>query len=348
MNYHFFSDSEYAGPSPYHILRFWDSGGYPLRTLPRKTLPLFRIPNSDRFIKCEFAKTEDASEITRFWNTCYLGQDWHFNCNSKDILRWLKSGFILIIKHESEIIGTFVCHILNGVFCGKFNKQAALLDGLVVSPRYRKQGLASYLLLSMDYHIYRKPELSQALLLWLREHDSRINALGQTPIGIFDYSYAKIHELPRRKLQRATSIDKTNASAIVKSIYENTKSQFTILLDFTEDQDVYWYLYLNTIVGIADTHRVGRGDLPIWEVVFAANLHEPYFEDLQISIEQAAKELPCSNGLIFATSSKSRGNISRPSSPWYYGNSGCLTMHIYNWMPPTFLTGDILFPLSCI
>jgi len=344
--YHFFSDPEYAGPGPIDVLKFWDFGGYTLRTKPRKSNPLFQFPNSTEKATAVLATVEDAKKIAVFWNNYYKGDDWNFACSWADVARWINSGFILLLKHESEIVGTFVCHVLSGVFCGKFNIQAALIDGLVVAPWLRGKGVASFLLAAMDYTIYNRPDLNQAIVIWFREHNSRIAAVNQNPICILEYSFVKINEIQKRN-KYATDANPELVMKHLTTIYQTSRDEFTLLLNSVDDPDVYWFMSLNSIVGIAYTHRVATGNYTIWEVVFAANLEMPYFTNLQIPIEMAALKLPCVKGLLFASNSKSRGN--KPmSAPWTTGNSGYLTTHVYNWMPPTFLNGDILFPMSCI
>jgi len=347
MSYHFFSDPEYAGPQPFDIFKFWDKGGHTLRKNPRKTLPTMQFSDYKESVIAELATSENSKEIAQFWKLYYKGEDWGFSCSWADVERWLKSGFILIIKRDGAIVGTFVCHYLKGVFCGTFNSQAALLDGLVIAPWLRGQGLASYLLAAMDHFVYLKPELSQSILIWFREHSNRISAVTQNPISILEYSYAKIssfvnHDLPVEKANREL------VDGIVKTISNKSNRDFTLLSSDTSDPDVYWYLVEKTLIGIAFTHRIATGDYTIWELVFAANITEPFFDNLQRPIEKAAQQLPCSRGLLFGSNGKSRGNLQNPTTPWIKGTAGLLTTHVYNWMPPTFLSGDIFFPHSCI
>ena len=134
----------------------------------------------------------------------------------------------------------------------------------------------------------------------------------------------------------------------MSTIFTKSNRDFTLLSSDTSDPDVYWYLVEKSLIGIAFTHRIATGDYTIWEIVFAANITEPFFDNLQTPIERAAQELPCSRGLIFGSNGKSRGNLKNPTSPWLQGTSGFLTTHVYNWMPPNFLSGDIFFPHSCI
>jgi GNAT superfamily N-acetyltransferase len=352
MEYHFFSDKLYAGPTSLDVLRFWDSGGYTLREKSRLTLPKMRFPDSDELIKYEIARIGDSADISDFWNRYYSGSDWLFSCQKTDVERWIKSGFILIIKHDESIVGTFVCHYLPGLYSGNYNNQAALLDGLVIHPKFRKMGLASFLLVCMDYHIYTINKMEKALLIWLREHSTRISAYTQSPISVLEYFYAKIHELPNRSLiaVKASDID---VERIVKSLFSSEKYDFTLALDYLKDTDIYWFLYKNSLIGIANTHRITKIDkCAILEVVFACNLEKPFFSDLQIPIEVAARELAkqpnYENAIIFMTNSKSRGNCLNPCNPWVKGKSGFLTTHVYNWMPPTFFIGDIFLPISCI
>ena len=345
--YHFFSDVDYAGPGPLDLLKFWDKGGYTLRTCPRKLQPTCLFPDSSEGVIAELAIESDSKEIANFWNNYYKGHDWRFHCSWADVDRWLKSGFILTIKRESKIVGTFVCRFIQGVYCGKFNKQAILLEGLVLAPWLRGEGLASFLLASMDYIVYNRPELSQSIAIWFREQDNKFNAILQNPISILDYSYVKIADI-QKKANRAVKAKPETVKAIVNSIAEKTRHLFTLVSNDTQDLDVYWHLAENSLIGIAFTHRIGSGDYTIWEVVYASNTEEPFFDNLQVPIEMAALELPCARGLLFASNGLSRGNLANPYRPWVRGTSGSLTTHLYNWMPPKFFNGDILFPRSCI
>ena len=352
MEYHFFSDKLFAGPTSLDVLRIWDSGGYTLRKKPRLTIPNMRFPESGNLMNYEVASSSDTHAISEFWNTYYTGPDWLFSCQKTDVERWIKSGFILIIKQFDSIIGTFACHLLPGLYSGNYNNQAALLDGLVIHPKFRKCGVASFLLACMDYHIYNINKMEKAILIWLREHDTRINAYLQTPISVLEYMYAKIHELPNRPV-KALKVNDIEVEKIVKSVFISEKRDFTLALDYIKDPDIHWFLYKRSLVGIANTHRISKIDkIAILEVVFACNLEKPYFYDLQIPIEQSAKEIvkhtPFEKAIIFMSNSKSRGNCTNPCNPWIKGKSGFLTTHVYNWMPPTFLTGDIFLPISCI
>jgi len=345
-SYHFFTDSEYAGPNHGSLLTFWDRIPRILRLEPRKLMPKFAFPESGLQAFATIAKRENAAQISRFFNDNYKGQDWMFNCSVSDVERWIASGFIIIVKHDDMIAGTFICRKLSGVFCGKHNPQAAVLEGLVVHPKFRKIGLASFLLASMDYIVYNNASLEKSILLWFREHDSYISAYSQLPISVLKYCYAIINDLPKHE-GRLEPADAITVKKIVKHIYEKTLNSFTLLCeDF--DSDVIWYIVNQSIIGIAFTHRIGNGGYTMWEVVFAANFDAPHFTNLQRSIEIAAMSLPSKKGLIFASNGLTRGNLSLPSSPWSCGNSGFLTTHVYNWMPPQFLTGNIFFPRSCI
>lgn len=350
MSYHFFSDSEFAGPNPVDVLRFWDRSPRQLRPEPRKTLPKFRLPNSQTFTNAVKATAENAIEISSFWCKYYTGNGWTFRCSADDVTNWLQQGFILVIKDADHIVATFAYRQLNGVALGAKQLPAgAILDGLVVHPRLRQQGVASFLLAAMDYTIYN--EQAQTALFWFREHSSHISAALQTPVAVFDYCYIKLDDV---KKYAGRAIRVTTVPSIVNSIIEKNRGDFTVSscvsanASANANANILWFLVGGAIVGIADTHRIGSAGDTIWEVVFAANTSLPHFTGLQDAIEYAAAALPCVKGVVFASNSKSRGNLSSPTAPWVTGTSGCLSMHIYNYMPPTFLTGDIILPTDCI
>ena len=357
MSYHFFSDNEFAGPNPVDILRFWDRSPRQLRPEPRKTLPKFRLPNAQTYTNVVKAAAENAVEISSFWCKYYTGRDWTYRCTADDVTNWLQQGFILVIKDADHIVATFAYRQLNSVVLGtKRLPAAAILDGLVVHPALRQQGVASFLLAAMDYTIYN--DQPQTALFWFREHSSHISAALQTPVAVFDYCYIKLGDV-KKYTGRATIV--TAVPSIVNSIIEKNRGDFTVSSYVstsgsasasssasTSASNILWFLVSGAIIGIADTHRIGSAGDTIWEVVFAANTSQPHFTGLQEAIECAAAALPCVKGVVFASNSKSRGNLSMPGAPWVTGTSGCLSMHIYNYMPPTFLTGDIMLPIDCI
>jgi len=348
MSYSFFNDTEFAGPGPIDVLRFWDRTSRQLRIYPRIMIPKFRFPNSQEDGIITKAIREDAIEISNFWNLYYSGPNWKFTCKPKDVEVWMDQGFILVLKKEKLIVATFVCRIIkDGVICGSHIKQAGLLDGFVVHPTLRGHGLASYMLAAMDKEVYSMPTMNKAILLWFREHANSVNSVLQAPIVVLDYSYIKLQDLPKHS-GTVTVPEQLTVDRIINSVVENSQSCFTILCRNSSNSDIFWTLVNSSLVGIANTHRISNDGYTLWEVIFAANLHEPHFINLQISIEISAANLPNKKGIVFTTNSKSRGNLDGLSAPWINGKSGYLSMHVYNWMPPTFITGDILFPYTCI
>lgn len=352
MSYSFFNDKEFAGPGPLDVLRFWDRTPRQLRPKPRIMIPKFQFPNSQELGVPTKAEKADAPEISKLWNTFYSGQNWKFNCKTKDVERWMDQGFILVLKetfdNKRQIVATFVCRFIKGgVICGSHIKQAGILDGFVVVPRLRRQGLASYMLAAMDYEVFRMPSMNQSINFWFREHTNSVNSVLQAPISVHDYSYIKISDIPQFKVE-CTVPEPEVIEQILNSVINNSLSQFTILSRNFTDPDIFWTLVNSSLVGIADSHRVSNDGYILWEVVFAANISAPYFENLQIPIEISALKLPCEKGIVFASSCKSRGNFGGLQSPWVSGKSGYLSMHVYNYMPPTFITGDILFPHTCL
>lgn len=352
MAYHFFSDDQFAGPGSKELLRFWDRTSRQLRPRPRITIPQYTFPDSHINGQAEIATINDAQEISTFWNQYYSGDDWTFKCNSNDVKQWMSEGFILIMKEPNDrkksIVATFVYHVINcGVVCGSFIPKAGLIDGLVVHPRLRGTGLAAYMLIAMDKEVYSRPETSQSISLWFREHSNSLSAVLQTPVAILEYTYIKLCDIPKHNAV-ATIADSEMVTQILNSVFMNSAKEFTISARNSLDKNIYWFLVNSSLVGIADTHRVSNSGYSIWEVIFASNFVEPYFNNLQTPIEIASLSLPCDKGVIFASNSKTRGNLGIVNTPWRTGKSGYLSLHVYNWMPPTFINGDIFFPYSCI
>ena len=349
-SYHFFSDSEFAGPGPSDLIRFWDRQPRQLRLKPRSKNHEYRFPDSHQIVNPMEAKHEDAPQIAIFWNKFYGDSDWKFKCTYEHVVKWMNQGFILLIRNNNkdEIIATFSFRrIPGGVICGLPNSQAAILDGLVIKPEFRKSGLASFILAYIDKKIYNLPDFPRGMLIWFREHDIPVNCVLQTPIAVLKYSYLRLETLKQseKKITKPTSYF---VNHFVSRIYNKTSAKFTLASLCTSDTSVLWFFTENTLIGIADTHRVSIYNQPIWEIVFAANEQAPYFENLQEQIECAAFSLQCANGLLFASNGLSRGNINSTVGNWVSGKSGYLTAHVYNWMPPTLLTGDILFPHAYI
>ena len=96
--YHFFSDREFAGPTYYDVLRFWDRESRQLRLQSRFNLPKFRFQDSNEFAIPSIGNHENAQQIANFWNNYYKGNDWFFHCTAQEIVKWMDHGFILLIK----------------------------------------------------------------------------------------------------------------------------------------------------------------------------------------------------------------------------------------------------------
>jgi GNAT superfamily N-acetyltransferase len=347
MSYHFWEDGEYAGPRPSDVACFWDRRPRLLRSLPRKNLPDIVFDSGHSIIPTE-ALPEEAHEIATFWNTHYAEHGWRFKITTKGVEQVMKRGFILVARtEEGTLVGTFVCRVMTGLVCGGPCSTSGLLEGFVIHTAYRKQGLGSLLLAHMDKSVYDRPLLSSALLIWFREHQSPSTAIPQLPIAVLRYTFCLTHKLPRTEA-RASQISSEFAARIVQRIYRDYDKALTLLSADTTDPDVHWYMVGTSIVGIADTHRYSvKEDYPFWEVVFAANLNEPHFTNLRTSIQVAAAALPSATGVLFASNSLTRGNLTTPDENWVIGG-GYLSAHVYNWMPPAFFSGDLLFPHACL
>jgi len=347
MAYHFFTDNEFAGPGPVNLLTFWDRAPRQLRPKPRQHVAKLDSIQYTNLEPITVAKHEEAAKITTFWNNYYIGSDWKFHSNMGIVERAIRNGVILIIWNTNrEPVATFVCRYLQkGVVCGIFNPQVGLLEGLVIHPEYRGQGLASYMLVAMDNYIYNLPQMSQSILMWFREHETSMSAVSQVPCAVLTYYHAHLTQI--KKSQTYAEVASAEiVESVVKTIYDTEK--LTLMSGDYKDPDVYWYLAEKSLIGIADTHRVGTDGSVLWEVVFASNLSPPFFTNLERAIELAALQLPSGKGVIFASNGKTRGNLSTVEAPWITGRAGYLSIHVYNWMPPALLSGDILFPHGCI
>ena len=347
MAYHFFTDNEFAGPGPAQLVTFWDRTPRQLRPKPRQNVPPLDTTQFANLMPITTAKHEDAAKIATFWNNYYTGKDWKFHSNMGIVSRAIKNGAVLIIWNtKREPIATFVCRYLpRGIKCGVYKPQVGLLEGLVIHPRYRGRGLASYMLVAMDNYIYNLPEMSQSILMWFREHETSISAMSQVPCAVLTYYYAQLGQIQKSKTHAQKAAPEI-VESVLKTIYDTER--FTLMSGDPNDPDVYWYIAENSLIGIADTHRIGSDGSVLWEVVFASNLGPPFFTNHAQAIEQAALQLPSGKGVIFASNGKTRGNFSSVGKPWVSGHAGHLSMHVYNWMPPTLLSGDILFPHGCI
>ena len=355
MPFHFFSSDESAAPGYTTLLKFWDREPRQLRSGLRYGSPvIYKDPNdtSQGFFKVERAIEDDAVKITNLWNEHYNQGGWSLRITPPFVIDIIRNGTILIIKHEKIVIASFVCRVLTGgVWCGK-PITCGLLDGFVIHNNWRKKGLGSLLLAKMDMEAFRDSRLSKGLLMYFREIAIPETALSQAPINISRYFVCKIAKIIRNSTLVSEPLPEMVAK-IVGDVYDyilEKRNDVSLMSKETTDKNVKWFLVANFLIGIADTHRWEHGE-PVYEVVFCSEISRPYFTN-RVSgwkhIQQAATHLPTSRGLLYASNSLTRGWLFEDAGDGWTAAGGYLSCHVYNWMPPRFMDGVVLFPHSCI
>jgi GNAT superfamily N-acetyltransferase len=332
-------------------VKFWDRQPRQLRIRNRDFIPVIKSETGELY-RASFATEDDAANIASFWNKNYSGKTWHFHISPVIVVEAIRRGFILIIRENREIIGTFACRIMKmGVWCGK-HTTCGLLEGLVIHPKYRKRGFADLLMASIDKHSFNRPELRTGLLVYFREIATPEQSYSQAPVSITEYFVCNMTNIIRDKSLVSKPLPEMVAK-IVSDVYDyilENYSEATLLSKDTTDQNVFWFLVSNFLIGIADTHRLEHGE-PVYEVVFCSEISRPYFKNRLAGwnyIKQAAAELPTGKGLIYASNSLTRGRFHPDCGYGWVRAGGFLSCHVYNWMPPRFMDGIILFPHSCI
>lgn len=359
MPYHFFSDTQSATPGYGTLLKFWDRTPRQLRTGLRYELPVIPINRenySEGVFKVIRATEDDAVKIANLWNAHYKHETWTLRVSPLTVIDALRRGIILIIKHENAVIASFVCRVLAaGIWCGK-PTSCGLLEGFVIHEQWRRRGLGSLLLAHMDYQTFRDSRLATGMLMYFRELSHPDTAYSQAPINISKYFVCEITKIKRDSKIIISEPLPEMVSKIVADVHDfliTNYSDATLVSKDTTDKDVRWIFVDNFLIGIADTHRLERGK-PVYEIVFCSEISRPYFKQRILGlklIQQAATELPINEGLLYASTSLTRGNFlvdATYNDLGWVAAGGFLSCHVYNWMPPWFMNGVILFPHSCI
>lgn len=353
----FWNTSENAGPSLFDVAKFWDRRPRPLR-LQNRAKPAPFEGNQEPLV----LKGQDAVRVSEFWRRHYGGTDWRLDLSPTEVRKILEdpTGLALgVTDSEGSLVGTILCRSLvptGAELCvgtGVVLPAAYRIEGLCVHPSWRGRHLAGWLIAWIDYRMNRE---GPNAFFWAREVPTSVHG---TDISLHTYAYAKIADLRAARSDyipvQAARVSWHDIQGMWAKSAAGWKSSGRIVGTrlFAEDADrmeAWTDTQTGQVVILADTARRTRKDNePIWEVQWCGwrTMADTLFparpeDDFRRLLETVATS-DGRKGILFASDALIQGGakMSWPL-PWTFGTSGFHAIYIYNYMPPTFWTCEVI------
>jgi hypothetical protein len=343
----FWSEKQNAGPHVLDVMRFWDRSPRYLRQRNRER----PLPFDDMDDPVRLRASEHSKQVAHFWNAHYAGPDWRMDASEE----WVRS---ILEEPDTTALGVFAGSFLVGTILarpvgrdiqigltGKL-ETAYMIEGLCIHPRWRGRHMAGWLIAWIDYVGNRA---GPQAFFWCREVST---ALHTTDIALHTYAYLRCSSITEDPLPELRQMhwDKFVGLWRLSSPLWRTKS--TIIgategpgcrhsLEAWQDTDT------GRIAVIANTHRKTMTNEPIMEVVWCGHL-TPALNlrgatgDFRDMLEAVAFRHRTT--VLFTTDAEHHGGAHAGwPHPWIFGKSGFHSIHIYNYMPPTFWSAVPLF-----
>ena len=363
----FWNTSDNAGPSLLDVAKFWDRRPRPLRKENRTRPQPFEGHKEPVQL---FG--QDANRVADFWRRHYGGEDWWLDLGPAEVRNILNDPDGLafgVAENNGDLVGTILCRALvpaGGELCVGTEatlEKAYRIEGLCVHPAWRGRHLAGWLIAWVDYTMNRE---GPNAFFWAREVPTGAHG---TDISMHTYAYARIADLRKARADyapvNAIQLSWKDMAEMWAKSAPAWKSDGRIVGTrlFAEDaerMEVWTDTDTSQVIILADTMRRTRGakgsavggdpaNEPIWEVqwcgwrtMMGTLLPARQEADFRRLLETVAT-IGRQGGLIFVSDALMQGGakMSWPL-PWKFGTSGFHAIYIYNYMPPTFWTCELV------
>ena len=310
-----------------------------------------------------------AKDIAKFWNEYYIIGDWRTHVTETDVLDILQApGCIALgIKtQDGSLVGTILSTPMKGI-CMVVEKECELrrVEGLVLHPKYRGNGVAGWLLGWMDHLTSLSHPTTH---VWFQESCKQKQTILPKSV-IMPASREHIAQITLPKLVavgagEAISVSWSSVSPILQKLWE---SYNIVYHPTTEQQNITWwrsiipgYESAAVLVGIAKTKRVRRIDSDrvqhLYTVVLAClvrvspetdKMSEPFWnmpedrlcEIVRNGIEAAAFTQKCDVLHVYSPSFTPHWK----TRAWSILHQHRRKMYMYNRIPPSLGHSHILW-----
>jgi hypothetical protein len=374
-HWYFHSNTQFAGPSQLDSLCFWDRKQRFLRTKPPSPPPKYIISPTWKLESPEILSpsTKNIDELHVFFSKhASLTQDYKYEGipdELKSLLINSKNIFLLIRNPEGEICGTAASIFEPAVIGFKkegYTAEFRYIDYICVHPQLRKRGIVGWLLGWLDHmthikfgpvaHFYWKFHLQKAwppspipsittLRLWKKKFDKRMSL----------------------KQKNICQVSHTAALKVLEDIVRNPNEE--IQYDLGADFDLFcipslnqinWYRYTIEDTGCAILVGLCKTKYNITQVLYCSfirvrpgnseDMFGPFWDtsseysDLPRTVIESAARLQGCEWLVVSNLLTQYGGGREPSQwPSWTPEKAGLDLYLYNWMPPTFSLGSIVW-----
>ncbi len=343
MSY-FWGTPENAGPSMWHVGKFWDREPRILRPKNRSAPPSFIDPwirNPRRM------NVGDVKRVCEFFRSYYGGADWYLQVEEDRIRSLLQDpnviGLVSTTKN-GEFIATIFARPLvqpgSVILIGSgIEEQAFMVEGLCVHKDWRGKHLAGWLISWVDYIINQTKAYP---VLWTREYMARIHG---SDVSFDTYGYFDISNTPSHPTSPSTHI----VTPVDRSEFEelwnvsvqrwSKDSRIVVTKPYASSNYQVWSIGEYYIVTIDTRRRTRNNNQIIWEVIWTGrrNPHGGLLVSEMVSREML--EALCfqhlRSGLLFLTEKHMNFDVGSLGN-WKIQTSGHHATYIYNYMPPMF------------
>lgn len=309
-----------ASPKLWHTLGFWKP--HYLRERPAS------VPYTPQGLTAYHRLNRaDTQMVCDLWTKHYGGEDWYLDANPAWVQSYLDDPSVIVLGvftiRENALVGTIVSTPFSGGATRFHQTQdisdVRVIEGLCIHSRFRKLGIAGYLIYAMDYETSKRPTIH----FWSRETPAP--PLLSTALVIQTYAFVQCKDivcmescLPIPWPEMVLLWSTLRSPGIVARVPVNRGG--------LEAWEVN-----GTIMVVSDTKRkTKRTREPIWEVIWTGQIRGEELVSGPIPLRYLESLAAKKTGILFVTKSNTDDAF---TPPWQFGTSGVQSWYIYNFCP---------------
>lgn len=346
----FWNAPENAGPSMWHVARFWDRAPRILRPQNRSMPSVF----SDSSIrKPRRMNVGDVKRLCEFFRSYYGGSDWYLHIEEDRIRSILEDTNVIGLvatNRNGDFIATIfarpLVHTDGEILIGSgHEKQAYMVEGLCVHKDWRGKHLAGWMIAWVDYSINQTGPYP---IFWSREYIARIHG---SDISFDTYGFFRIPNISPSHTPSpytVTPVERTDFEELwnVSVKRWDQGSRVVVTKPYNSSNYQVWNIHEYYIVTIDTRRRTRTDNQIIWEVIWTGRRNEKGGLLISSEVPREMLEALCfqhlRSGILFLTEKHMDFNA-KSLGDWKIQTSGHHATYIYNYMPPMFWKCNVAF-----